>query len=258
MNFNYHTHTWRCNHAERNDEDYIRAAVEKGFTTLGFADHIPHTVSDITAWYRMRFDQVEEYVSSLSALREKYKGIIDIKIGFESEIYPSMFHEILTRLRPYPIDYLILGQHYLYDESSEENNSGRETADVARLDDYINTLLYGISCGSFSYIAHPDIFNFKGDEEIYHDRVTKLCLAAKEKNVPLEINMPGLVRPRHYPTERFFRIAGEVQAPVIFGCDAHKPSGISEAPIAEAEAFAARCGVILADKLVLRDPFACL
>ena len=255
MKFNYHTHTFRCNHAETDDEAYVLAAIRRGFTTLGFADHAPYVLpAEWNSWYRMEPEQIEGYVTSLLSLREKYKDRIDIKIGFETELYPDYFDDLLDRIRPYPIDYFILGQHYIPDESRDENYSGREM-DISRFDAYIRTLLTAISCGRFSYIAHPDIFCFKGDEEIYRDRVTKLCLAAKEANIPLEINMPGLARPRRYPTERFFRIAGEVGAPVIFGCDAHNPSEISEAPIKEAYAFAERCGVTPVDHLTLRNPF---
>ena len=38
---NYHTHTWRCQHASGTEEDYVRAAVAAGFKVLGFADHTP-------------------------------------------------------------------------------------------------------------------------------------------------------------------------------------------------------------------------
>lgn len=39
---NYHTHTWRCNHAEAGEEDYVLAAIDQGFRILGFADHTPY------------------------------------------------------------------------------------------------------------------------------------------------------------------------------------------------------------------------
>lgn len=42
MPVNYHTHTFRCGHAETvPDEAYLQRAIEQGFTVLGFSDHTP-------------------------------------------------------------------------------------------------------------------------------------------------------------------------------------------------------------------------
>ena len=37
---NYHTHTYRCGHADGKDEDYVRQALGAGMYELGFSDHI--------------------------------------------------------------------------------------------------------------------------------------------------------------------------------------------------------------------------
>ena len=39
---NYHTHTWRCNHAFGVEKQYIENAIEAGLRILGFADHTPY------------------------------------------------------------------------------------------------------------------------------------------------------------------------------------------------------------------------
>lgn len=39
---NYHTHTWRCMHAEGAEEAYVRQAIRRGLHTLGFSDHTPY------------------------------------------------------------------------------------------------------------------------------------------------------------------------------------------------------------------------
>ena len=33
---NYHTHTARCGHAWGTDDEFIQAAIDAGYTTLGF------------------------------------------------------------------------------------------------------------------------------------------------------------------------------------------------------------------------------
>ena len=82
--------------------------------------------------------------------------------------------------------------------------------------------------GVFTYVAHPDIVGFVGDEEFYRQEMTRLCIASKEYNIPLEINLHGLRFSRHYPSDRFFEIAGKVGAPVTFGIDAHESRALLE------------------------------
>lgn len=77
---NYHTHTKRCGHATGEDEDYIQFAIENGYEELGFSDHISHT----------NFQQNEEYIQKITALKEKYKDQIKILLGFECEYVESM------------------------------------------------------------------------------------------------------------------------------------------------------------------------
>ena len=35
MNYNYHTHTFRCNHANGTPEEYIQRAIENGINYIG-------------------------------------------------------------------------------------------------------------------------------------------------------------------------------------------------------------------------------
>ena len=71
------------------------------------------------------------------------------------------------------------------------------------------------------HLRHPDLVCFTGDDAIYHREIKRLCTAAKELNIPLEINLLGIRYNRHYPGERFWKIAGEVGSPITIGVDAH-------------------------------------
>lgn len=57
------------------------------------------------------------YFSSLEKLRGEYEKDIDIFIGFESEYLPELMEEQDAFLKDYPVDYMILGQHFLDSES---------------------------------------------------------------------------------------------------------------------------------------------
>ena len=56
----------------------------------------------------------------------------------------------------------------------------------------------------------------------------RLCQAATECGMPLEINLLGIREGRHYPEERFWRIAAEEKNTVILGCDAHDPKALRD------------------------------
>ena len=119
MKHNFHTHTTRCKHAIGTDEDYVKAALDGGFDVLGFADHAPWAFeTDYVSHCRMLPTQWEDYKQSVLALKEKYRGQIDIHLGLECEHYDKYFDQLL-RLRDDGCEYFILGCHFLY---SEENN----------------------------------------------------------------------------------------------------------------------------------------
>ena len=39
IDYNYHTHTFRCGHAYGTDEEFVLEAINQGFRFIGFADH---------------------------------------------------------------------------------------------------------------------------------------------------------------------------------------------------------------------------
>jgi histidinol-phosphatase (PHP family) len=180
----------------------------------------------------------EEYVRTIRRLAERYSDKIHISVGFEMEYYPSFFNDMMNVVRGLDVDYLILGQHFIGDEWPNGIGSRGYTEDTRLLSEYVDNVVLAIKSGAFSYVAHPDIVNFDGSEGDYVREMTRLCLAAKENDVPLEINLHGLANKRHYPTQRFWKIAGEVGAPVTFGYDVHDSSSLlNHAVVKEASRF---------------------
>ena len=220
MTYNYHAHTARCGHATGTEEAYILRAIEGGITHMGFSDHLPYIFPDgFRSHYRVPMEQAGEYMSSLRALREKYKGQINLKIGFEMEYYPSYFSEMLAVARSLESEYLILGQHFSADEHPNGFYVVNPTDNLTLLEEYVTNVLAAMDTGVFSYIAHPDIFNFTGDSALYDAQMRKICAAAREHNIPLEINFLGIRSKRCYPREDFWASAGQEQSPVTFGFD---------------------------------------
>jgi histidinol-phosphatase (PHP family) len=142
---------------------------------------------------------------------------------------------MLNLARIFGADYLILGQHFISEEWPDGIGSRAYTENPEHIKEYVDNVIRGIESGVFTYVAHPDIINFGGDEEIYRKEMTRLCRVSKEHDIPLEINLHGINHGRHYPSDRFFAIAGEIGCPVTFGYDAHESSALlNSSPIARA------------------------
>lgn len=255
MLINYHTHTARCGHADGADREYVETAIARGLRILGFSDHVPMPFSDgHESRHRVPMHLLEDYVTSILALRNEYRQQIEIRLGLEAEYYPDLFEAMLDMLRPYPVDYLLLAQHY--NDSGERIYNTRPQSDETALIRYTDRILEAMQTGRFTYVAHPDLINFTGDPHVYRREMTRLCKAAKERSIPLEINLLGLREHRNYPSAQFWEIAGDLRCPAVIGCDAHSPEDLADPNnLKAAEAFAKRFGILPNQNITLRKPF---
>jgi histidinol-phosphatase (PHP family) len=222
VTYNFHTHTKRCGHASGDEREYIERAIAGGIKHMGFSDHAPFIYPDgHQDGYRVQINEAKDYVSDICALREEFKDRIEIYVGYEMEYYPKYFDEMLKIAKDTGAEYLILGQHFINNGSVDGFHVVKPNTDEESFKKYVDAVISAIKSGKFTYVAHPDIYNFTGDDKIFNDETTRLCIASKEHNVPLEINFLGIRDNRAYPNDKFWRIAAEVKSPVTFGHDAH-------------------------------------
>lgn len=252
---NYHTHTVRCGHASGTDREYVEAAIEGGLKTLGFSDHIPMPFPDgHDSRFRVPSALLEDYVQSVLSLREEYKDRIDIRLGFEAEYYPDLFEDMLEMLSAFPMDYLLLGQHF--NDSLETVYNGRPQSDPHALSVYADRVISGMETGCFTYVAHPDLFRYTGPEQVYRQEMGRICRSAAMLDIPLEINLLGMRENRHYPDDVFWSVAAEHRCRAILGCDAHRPGDTAHPEqVNAALAYAARFGLVPETDVVLKKPF---
>ena len=223
---NYHTHTWRCMHAFGDEREYVEQAIRGGLKILGFSDHTPVPYKDgYVSNVKMTPDQLEDYVDTVLSLRDEYRKDIEIHLGLEVEYYPGYIDAMLEMMKPYPIEYFLLGQHFLGDEIGEPY-CGERTYSSDSLLRYCRQTKEAMRTGLFTYFAHPDVLFYIGDKNIYTRNMRDLCETAKELSVPLEINLLGIETNRNYPNPLFWKIAGEVGNDVVIGSDAHFPENV--------------------------------
>lgn len=284
---NYHTHTYRCGHAKGNEEDMIMAAIRNGIEELGLSDHIPlpryrlHLLKSVPSIrslkslislvyamikngpnMRMPYKTIDEHLEIINELSEKYQKDIKIYKGFEAEYLEEYLNYYQSLLLNNKIDYLILGNHF-NQHCIHSCYYGKPNLSKRELYSYCNDVEKAIETNLFSYIAHPDLFmigytHFDDDVKTVCQRI---CMKAKEYDIPLEINGGGMKRSLfsydgemlyQYPNARFWEIASEVGNKVVIGLDAHNPDDFNDVLYDQLKTFAGELDLNLVDHFELK------
>lgn len=261
---NFHTHTYRCGHANGSEEEMVCSAIKMGIEELGISEHVPlphyrqHLLKSLVAIrgprsflslvhafiqngpsMRMPYPDMENYLDKIKECQDKYQDQIKIYKGFEAEGLEEYFDYYQSLLYEHKIDYLILGHHF-HKHCVHSDYYGKENMKKKDIYQYCNDVEKALETRLFSYLAHPDLFLI-GYKEFDLDARTvsqRICEKAKELNIPLEVNAGGIRRGLRnvngemiyaYPNTHFWKIAGEVGNDVILGFDAHDPSDFNEA-----------------------------
>ena len=153
---NYHTHTYRCQHATGDVADYCQAALKQGLTVLGMSDH---TALPDNRWagVRMDFQELSGYCRAIDEARESFPNLTILK-GAECELsdeYLAFYQE--TLLGEYQFDYLVGAAHY-FPLNGEWIGAygGADTATGLRA--YADYFIKSMESGLFAFMAHPDLF----------------------------------------------------------------------------------------------------
>jgi len=260
MKANYHTHTYRCNHAQGKDEDYVKAAIEAGFEEIGFTDHSPWPLHPFEMGHiRMKLAQLDDYVSSVRYLQEKYKDQITIYLGLEAEFFEDRIDWLKETVEKYNLDYLVFGNHF-YRFDVYHRYFGHYGDNETVLEDYLDHAIKGMRSGLYRIFAHPDLWmrGYPVWNEECSAITREICRVAKETNVYLEYNLGGVrdraFRTSGYPDEHFWKIVAEEGCPSVIGIDAHSPQDFrDEALFIETEAYLKNLGVNLKDKIQIKE-----
>ena len=230
---NFHTHTYRCGHAEGDISDYVEQAQMEGCSALGFSDHVPLPLDSIDNWQEIRMESEESFYYMSKISESKRKATFPVYSGFEcewSKRYENWYRDFI--LGEVNVDYLVFGPHWT--EYDGEFIYAPQISNLRQLHSYIDTTIEGMQSGLFAFIAHPDIIISAYDE---WDTEISACLneiidCAISMDLPMEINGQGMLRPTRktsngvryqYPFKEFWLLAQEKGAKIICNSDAHKP-----------------------------------
>ena len=246
QNFNYHSHTYRCIHADIDytDEEYVIDYIKMGFKKIAFTDHCPEKEEiDKRQNMRMKYNQKEEYLKSVKKLKEKYANKIKIESGFEVEYLPGQ-EENIKELK-IETDKIVLGQHFIYDDKNNLKIFGKADFLDIELIRYAEYIERAMQLNIPDIIAHPDIFMFNREKfgKTEKEVTNLICIAAEKYKIPLEINLNNIFAKTYYenkklnnfpieeqirklsnvsyPCKNFWEIVTQYDIKVVYGIDAH-------------------------------------
>ncbi len=224
MRIDLHNHTYLCNHAQGEMEDYVLKAIELGINTFGFSEHAP--MKDFEDGYRLVLEKQDFYQNSVLSLKEKYKDKIEILLGYEVDYIEGDY--LLDGIVNAPVDYLIGSVHYLdswgFDNPEFIGEYKKRDIDVI-WEEYFKAMQSMARSGKFDIVGHFDlmkVFNF-----LPKKNMKELCFEAlkeiKKADMVIELNSSGLRKEvkEQYPSKDILKLAFELKIPITFGSDAH-------------------------------------
>lgn len=233
---NYHTHTFRCQHATGDVIDYAKAAEAQGVTVLGMSDHVP-LPSNRWPDVRMPMSQLDDYETAIATAQQRFPQLTILK-AMECEYFPenhSFFEDELLGQRNY--QYLIGSAHYVLIEDRWKSAFGHLKTPQT-LSSYAQSVVTTMESGLFAFIAHPDLFGCSQLE--WNDDIAAcakdILEAAESLKIPLEINANGFRKPpiptqqgfrAPYPWLPFWEMATDYQIEVVCNSDAHHPHDLT-------------------------------
>ena len=249
MKTNFHTHNYRCGHAVGNVEDYVKVAINEGYSELGISDHAP-----VPSHYedRMKMEELGEYLIEIEEAQKKYGDKIKIYKSLEIEYFPE-WQEYYDELKK-KLDYIILGLHAFRIEGENKIYSAWNINTEEHVLAYGKYMVKAIESEKFDYIAHPDLYmiNYRNWTENCIEVAHMICKAAEKYDIPLEVNANGIRKTlaRHpewdkymYPYKEFWEIVAKYNVRTIIGSDTHDFMEMEDEPMEMARTFAKELGL---------------
>lgn len=245
---NYHTHTNFCD-GKHTPEEMALAAIEKGFSILGFSGHSMFPFGE--QWHIAPRDHVA-YVNEIRRLQQVYRNQLNILCGFEADYVPSICSPDFEKFKQFNPDFIIGSVHYIVnekgfftvDESAEGVQNGIDALfngdGKKAVKEYFYLQREMLRNESFTILGHPDLIRkrngdlnfFDENESWYKSEIKALVKEIARSYVIVEINTGAITRRAMddvYPSSYFLELLHEKNIPVTISSDAHSVDSIDGA-----------------------------
>lgn len=221
-----HLHTSFSTDSEAAPEEVVEAAIRAGMTNLCITDHYDPDYP--TGEFMIDPDS---YWKAMDALREKYRGKIDVRIGIEIGLLPDQHDRILGIAESEPFDYVIGSVHEMdgLDPYYRDRFAGTDAEMYRRyfevmLEDVRNTEGYQ-ALGHLDYVVR---YGYHKDEEYsyekFRDVIDPVLKELVRRDIALEVNTAGLAKGMAWPNphpdviRRYLELGGKM---ITLGSDSH-------------------------------------
>lgn len=240
--FNLHTHSIFSD-GKSTPEEVVVEAVRQGLNVLGFSDHSPVPFENSFA---IKNDEVQNYIDTIKALKEKYKDNIDVYCAMEMDFIPGTVKDFKKTKETLRLDYMIGSVHLVGNDIDRLwfiDGSKYETYDEGLFNYFDGDIKKGVRAFFYQYnemieteefdiVGHFDKIKmhnrgryFNEDEKWYRDYLMETLTLIKEKDLIVEVNTRGLYKKRSddfYPSTWVLPIMREMNIPVVISSDSHK------------------------------------
>ena len=225
-----HCHTPLCKHAVGDPEEYCHHAVRRGLRGIIFTCHAP-LPNGWSAEVRMADAEYPAYIAMVDRAREKFAGVLDVRLGLESDFMPGLEPWLEALHRRAPLHHVLGSVHYQMAFYRERYFTG----DVfAYQQTYYEHLALAAESGLFDTLSHPDLIKNETPVEWHFPRIRPFIEKALDRiaatGVAMEINTSGLLKalPEMNPGPAQLAMMRERGIPVVIGADAHRPSRVGD------------------------------
>lgn len=240
--FNLHTHSYFSD-GKSTPEEVVLEAINQGMKVLGFSDHSPVPFENSFA---IKNDEVQNYISTIKSLKEKYQDQIDIYCSMEMDFIPGIVKDFKKTKEELSLDYMIGSVHLVGNDINKLwfiDGSKVETYDEGLFNYYNGDIKKGvktffhqynemIETEEFDIVGHFDKIKmhnrdryFTENEKWYRDLLMETLTLIKEKSLIVEVNTRGIYKKRSedfYPSTWILPIMCEMNIPVVISSDSHK------------------------------------
>jgi len=226
--YDYHLHTGFSSDSREDPENYLRSAVQLGYSEIAFTEHL-----DFLEKTPSFTDTYENYISVIDSLRVKYSQI-KILLGFEVGEYhltkkeaDDFFSIRKPDLKVCSIHMLTGGYNISIPFNYEVNNQLIESYYLENLEMIRKT--------DFDVLGHLGIYKRylkeQTDESKVSEIITDILKILILKGIALEINISGLRKtvndtiPDRQILKKFKEMGGEI---ITIGSDSHRISDFNQ------------------------------
>lgn len=239
---NYHTHS-RYDDGHGELEEYVVAAIDKGFRYLGFSGHAPMPVA---ADWLMTEPSLSRYLEDYRPLPARYAGRITLLLGLEVDYLPGVSSPRSARIASLGLDYVLGSVHFV--RTPTGGQAWTVDGDAAELDrglaadfagqmegavvEYYRRVAEMVRVSPPDIVGHFDLVKKNNRDELlfceeepwYRAAARGALEAVARSGAVLEVNTGGVLRgfcTAFYPSPWILRETRDLGIPVMVNADAH-------------------------------------